>query len=251
MNSEWTKPGWVVAEMLRSLRIGFSGTAAVLCGGALVSIGWWRLFRKSAAGSMLMILPAVLGGAAMFLLSHNIWPRFFFFCMGFMLIIVIHGALEAPRILVSDQRLARHMGTALALLFIVASTLTLPRCYSLPKQDYGGAREYVEQNRRPGTHAVAAGLAAVVYKNYYAPHWDTVSSAGELDALLRRDPNLSLVYTLPIQLKAFDPALWRVIDNDFEVVKVFPGTLGGGEVYVGRLRTSRGSVEDASRAAVR
>jgi mannosyltransferase len=237
MNSEWTKPTWVVSEIVRSLRIGFSGTAALLCGTALVVVGWWSLLRKNSAAAMAMVLPALLGGGTIFALSHNIWPRFFFFCMGFVMIIVIHGAIETPKLLLGSRPLARSIGSALAALFLVASSLTLPRGYAYPKQDYAGARDYVEQHREPGSRKVAAGLAALVYKQYVAPDWDVVSSAQELDRLRREDPDLSLVYTLPFQLAAFDPALWQMIEQDFEVVKTFPGTLGGGEVFVGRLRS--------------
>jgi len=43
-----------------------------------------------------------------------------------------------------------------------------------------------------------------------------------------------LVYTLPTQLKTFRADVWRIVEDEFSVVKVFPGTLGGGQVYVCR-----------------
>jgi hypothetical protein len=33
-------------------------------------------------------------------------------------------------------------------------------------------------------------------------------------------------------VKAFRPELWSMIENDYEIVQVFPGTLNGGEVFV-------------------
>lgn len=46
-----------------------------------------------------------------------------------------------------------------------------------------------------------------------------------------------LVYTIPLELQQFHPALWNLIKTDFEVIKVFPGTLGGGQITVCRERS--------------
>ena len=96
-DSEWTNPIWVVTESLNGLSIGFAGMAVVLCGGAFVAFGWFSLFRKNRRAALVMVLPALLAGGTMLALGHNLWPRFFFFSMGFGLIIVIHGAMELPR----------------------------------------------------------------------------------------------------------------------------------------------------------
>src|SRR5207302_8193172 len=89
MPSEWTQPLWVLAELLHGLRIGFSGIAVVFCGGVLVLGGWLSLFRRRQSLAIAMVLPGLLGGFSMFVLGHNLWPRFFFFCMGFALLVVI------------------------------------------------------------------------------------------------------------------------------------------------------------------
>jgi hypothetical protein len=53
-----------------------------------------------------------------------------------------------------------------------------------------------------------------------------------LETLQQNSEHVWLVYTIPIELRAFRPDIWEVIERDFEVVKVFPGTLNGGEVFV-------------------
>jgi 4-amino-4-deoxy-L-arabinose transferase-like glycosyltransferase len=240
--SEWTNPWWVLMESLRSLRIGFAGVTVVLCGGVLVSAGWLSLLRRDAQACFAMTLPPVLAGSTMLLLGHNLWPRFFFFAMGFALLIVVHGAMTVPRllpILSSRGRLGSQIGMILTGLIIVAAGMTVSRYYALPKQDFTGARDYVERYRTPQDTVVAVGLAGVAYGRYFAPHWSVAQTSEELAAVRRHRSRLWLVYTLPIEVKAYHPDIWQVIEQDFEVVKVFPGTLGGGEVYVCRLRSER------------
>ena len=236
--SEWTNPLWVIAESVRSLRIGFSGIAVVLCGGALVGVGWLSLLRRDWRAGLALVLPALLAGGLMLALGHNLWPRFFFFSMGFALLIVVRGAMEAPRLLLAlvarpgSERLATAAGLTLVGLIIAASAATVPRNYRLPKQDFTGARDYVEQRRQPGDAVVAVGLAAMDYGRYFAPHWSVAEAQSELETIRQAHATVWLVYTLPIQVKAYRPDIWRIVEQDFEVVKIFPGTLGGGEVYV-------------------
>ena len=115
------------------------------------------------------------------------------------------------------------------------SASTLPRSY-LPKQDFSGARDYVEQARQPGDEIVTVGLAGFAYRRYYAPQWPVVERRSDLEAIQDRHQGVWLVYTLPVHLKAWLPEIWDVIQRDYEVVHVFPGTLGGGDVNVCRWR---------------
>jgi 4-amino-4-deoxy-L-arabinose transferase-like glycosyltransferase len=236
--SEWINPLWVVTESLRSLRVGFAGTAVVLCGGVVVAAGWLDIMRRRPSVAWAMVLPAFMGGASMLALGHNLWPRFFFFSMGFGLLIAIRGAMRLPDLLLgllgTGPQWRLRAGYAFAGLFILASLSTVPRAYALPKQDFTGARDYVE--RLPGAdgRVVVVGLAVHAYSEYYAPQWPSAETADQLKAL---HPEF-LVYTLPIELKAAHPDIWQAVQSDFETVKIFPGTLGGGEVYVCRERAA-------------
>jgi hypothetical protein len=53
-----------------------------------------------------------------------------------------------------------------------------------------------------------------------------------LEAIRQAHATVWLGYTLPIEVKAYRPDIWRIVERDFEIVKIFPGTLGDGEVYV-------------------
>ena len=245
-NSEWTKPFWVITETIRGLSIGFSGTAVVICGAGFVAFGWYKLFQKDRNAALIMVLPAVLAGGTMLALGHNIWPRFFFFSMGFGILIVIHGAVQLPKTLVglfadstSAERSARYAGVGFALALIAMSLVTLPRNYALPKQSFAMAKDYVETHRSPGDTTVAVNLAGIVYGGYLKPFWPVVKTGAELESMEQGNDRIWLVYTLPIEVKAVRPELWQMIETEYDVVKVFPGTLNGGEVFVCRKKLNQ------------
>ena len=233
-DSDWTEPLWVVLETVRNLQVGFSGLAVVALGAAVALIGWFDLWRKNRAAAAAMALPGLLGGGLVVSMGHNIWPRFFFFCAGFALLIAINGAFAAARLILREPWAAR-AGAAIGAVLIVGSSLTIPRCY-LPKQDYEGARAFVERESESGDPVVAVGLAGRMYKLYYAPDWQETPTAEQLRAALAPERRAWLVYTLSPEIRAFQPEVWEIIERDFEVVEVFWGTLGEGEIYVCRQK---------------
>lgn len=254
LESEWTNPWWLITETVRNLRLGFVGVAGLFVGGALLIGGWVHIAKRDWRAAAVLVLPAVLAGGTVLVLGHNLWPRFFFFCMGFALLILIHGAMSFPSILLRwvrnrmfslwpyrqpTEQIGYGSGLATAMLLIVGSISMLPRNYVHPKQDYSGARDYVESHRASADQVVAVGLAGIAYKRYFAPTWVMAQTHEELEsARTSSGDNLWLVYTLAVEVKSYRPDVWQVIQNDFEIVKVFPGTLGGGEVFVCRPRSS-------------
>jgi hypothetical protein len=252
LESEWINPMWVVTESIRRLADGGLATVVVLGGLVVAAAGLASYARRDWRDTMLLTLPGVLGGGTMLALGHNLWPRFFLFCMGFALLIVVRGImaiaewmaarLPAPRL----KKLAVPLGVAVCLAGVVVSATTLPRSYR-PKQDFSGARQYVESARQPGDDVVAVGLAGLAYRRYYAPEWPFIERRADLEMIQDRAHGVWLVYTLPVHLKAWVPEVWDVVQRDYEIVRVFPGTLGGGDVVVcrwrGRPRVSSGGAE--------
>jgi mannosyltransferase len=256
-NSEWTNPLWVLTETLQNLSIGFAGIAVVLVGLAFVAFGWLRLFGAHRRAAFLMVLPPVFAGTLMLFLGHNLFPRFFFFAMGFGLIIVVHGAMELPAFLFKSIgfenavltliQIRNPIGISLVLLIIAISTITVPRNYTLPKQDFSGAKNFVENNRSPPDGIVAISIAGEIYSRYFAPEWMAVKTVAELENIEQRSKKVWLVYTLAPEIKAFRPDLWQTIERDYETVKIFPGTLNGGEIFVCRKRPANEDKNETSR----
>lgn len=234
--TEWTNPAWFLIETFRSLQTGFAGPLAVLVAGILTALGWIRLWRREPCAAAVMVLPGLLVAATMFGLRHNLWPRLFFFLMGFALLCLIAGIVAVPEVLLRRraERTRGAAGLAAALLAVMASAATVPRCYILPKQDFPSAREYVESLRRPGDMAATVGLANIAMNGFYAPRWRAIETADQLRDLLQSDREIWLVYTLPAQIRGFQPEIWAIIQRHFKLERAFPGTLSGGEVYVCR-----------------
>ncbi|HXG34058.1 MAG TPA: glycosyltransferase family 39 protein [Bryobacteraceae bacterium] len=234
--TEWTNPAWFLIETFRSLQTGFAGPLAVLLAGILTALGWIRVWRREPSAAAVMVLPGLLVAATMFGLRHNLWPRLFFFLMGFALLCLIAGIVAVPEVLLRRraERTRRAAGVAAALLAVTASAATVPRCYILPKQDFPSARDYVDSLRRPGDMAATVGLANIAMNGFYAPHWRAIETADQLRDLLQSDREIWLVYTLPAQIRGFQPGIWAIIQQQFKLERAFPGTLSGGEVYVCR-----------------
>jgi hypothetical protein len=124
-------------------------------------------------------------------------------------------------------------GPAAALLLILASATTVPTAW-LPKQDYLGARGFVETERQPGDAIVTVGLATYPYRAFYHAGWEAAESVETLNAIRARAKRTWVIYTIPLQLQGNHPEIMALIEEDFTVVRKFRGTLNGGTIYVCR-----------------
>lgn len=234
---DWTSPLWLVTETLRSFHLGAAVVAVLALGGIVCLAGWLDVLRRNSAAAIQMVVPPVLGGIAMVVLAHNLWPRFFFFSMGFALLLAVHGVFVCTEF-VGNRLNRRQWGTAVATVTLAlaaaGSTKLLPRCYDPPKQDFTGARDYVEAHRRPGEAVAAVGLAGRAYQDYYAPRWHSPETLDDLRTLQRQSPRLWLVYTLPMHMKTYLPEIWKETETHFRPIMTFAGTLGGGDIVICR-----------------
>jgi mannosyltransferase len=247
VKSEWKSPLWLLLETARGLGAGSAvvGIAAVSLGGLVVLAGLWSFFRESRYAVGLMIFPGMVTAAAMLALSRNLWPRFFFFAIGFGLMLIVRGAMEwaavAARALKRDSA-GMAWGTAAVALLLVGSCVQLRAAYLYPKQDYAGAMKYVDAEKRPGDTVALVGLTNIPYQQYYGRDWPQVDTPAQLEALEKPGQTTWVLYTIPIFVESRYPALWNTLQTECAQPKVFRGTMGGGEVYVCRVET-RGNKE--------
>jgi hypothetical protein len=58
----------------------------------------------------------------------------------------------------------------------------------------------------------------------------------KLQEICRRSQDVWLVYTFPRYLESAAPALMEMIRKDFTVIRVFHGTVGDGDVFIGKFQ---------------
>ncbi len=231
----WKSPLWMLNETIRGLGIGLGfGWLGLIGAGLVFALGLSSLWARSRLTTACFLVPALLGGVTMALLGRNLWPRFFFNSGAFAALLAVEGAwVLGAAVARRFERSSVGLGAAAAGLLVLASAVTLPRVYG-PKQDYAGALEFVEEQRRPGDQVVALDLAADAYSAYHAPGLAVAYSLEELELKRASAGRTWILYTLAEHLAATKPALWQAVQARYEVVRAFPGTLGGGAIVVRR-----------------
>ena len=233
----WRNPAWAMIEIFQGLQIGFSGRVVGLVALAVCTVGLVSFVRTAPTVATLLIVPVVLCATIVIGSGHHVWPRFFFFASGFAVLIVVRGAMVVGRWIGTGLGLAParavRAATVASLLLVAGAAVALPRAYA-PKQDFEGALKFVEASRASGDSVVTVGLATMPYQRFYKANWGSVESVESLEEVRSRAPRTWLVYTLPLHLDAVYPDLMVRIRNEFQVVRIFPGTLSGGAVIVCR-----------------
>jgi hypothetical protein len=233
--TEWKNPVWTLLEIVRGMQIGFKGIIPALFALVIFAFGSWSFAHSNPIVIGLLFIPALLCGLAAVGMGHHLWPRLFFFTLGFGALIVVRGTMEVGRVLLSFFRLksirAASLGTALCSLLLLASATTIPAAY-LPKQDYWGAVGFLAKNKRPGDVIVTVGAAVFPYKKFYGVDWQEVEDAEGLNTMRTQAQRIWLTYTLPVHMKAMYPEIMTIIKNDFRIVRKFYGTLNGGTIFV-------------------
>jgi hypothetical protein len=234
----WRSVGWMLEEIGRGFSVGPLLAVAGSVGLAVLAVGLTSYWRQSPVVPLVFMLSTIAGAATMIALGHHLWPRFFFFAAVFAILVAVRGVhvitAGAGRMLRwSDRRTA-----ALASWAIIVATVFLARSIPYvyrPKQDYAGARDFIQAARQPGDAVVAVGIAALPFRVYYAPDWVTASTAGELDAIRTASGRTWVVYTLPIELENTYPDIHSTVVTHFPLIRTFDGSLGGGALYVHRV----------------
>jgi hypothetical protein len=232
-------PSWAFWETLRGLRIGFGAEALVAVAGMLVAAGLVSYWRQSRVVVAVFVLPGLATAAGAVLARGTMYPRFYFYLLGFALLILVRGSMVTAAALAKGMSRASSRsidglkwGTALVVLLIVVSAVSLVRNYRHPKQDYGGALQFVETSREPGEPVVMAGGIGYVYRVYYGRPWEQVDTGPQLETIRSQGRRVWVLYTFPMYLERKTPSLMAAIQSECATKQVFPGTVGGGDIVV-------------------
>ncbi len=254
IQSAWTNPLWTIAETIRGLKFGMGKMViGLFAGGFIFALGIISYFKENRSILALLLFPGIIALAVVLITNHNIWPRFFFFMFGFVLLIVVRGAMEFGNLLArltfsktGNKQRGILFGTVIILIFITLFIFSLPRSYQ-PKQDYWGALRYVEANQGHYQQVLLAGLTVYPFKQYFQKPWKAVQSEAQLDSLVREKKDTWLLYTFPVFIQSRYPGVWKAIRERFQVIEVFPGTIGDGNIYVCKLIRSGEETDIPSR----
>jgi len=230
-------PGWALDEAVRVLRIGFGATVGLVAAGTLVSAGLLSYLNRAPLALALFVVPGFTTLFGALLARGTMYPRFFFFLAGFGILIAVRGARAlgewvGRRLGSDDETLSRRLGVAAGLVMIAGSAVTLRSNYVVPKQDYRGASEYVEESAGPNDEIVTTGVTAIAYRDYLARDWSEVREPEDVRALTNAGRRVWLLYSFPRYLIHDLPRLAPLIEDACAGGRVFPGTVGGGEVVV-------------------
>jgi mannosyltransferase len=235
-------PKWALAETLRGLSLGL-GTTGVLLGVAVVVMsGMWSYWKESRLVFSLFVLPVVVTAMGAVAGRGTMYPRFYFFLIGYGVLILVRGIFYLPRVVIDhwpgklrgSTKLAGMFAGVLAGILLLASAFSLRRNYEYPKQDFDGALNYIDSEKKDNGPVLTAGATVFPYQQYFGKPWQEVKTPAELETIVGRGQPVWLVYTFPRYLEAAAPGVPEVIQKEFTVVRVFHGTLGEGDVVVVR-----------------
>jgi mannosyltransferase len=237
LHTEWTNPVWSALEAVRGLKAGSAGgLVAIGIAATVVLTGMWSLWRANRYALGLMLLPALVTFAGVLVTSHNLWPRFFFFEIGFALLFVVKGATEwgraAARLLGQSTAVASRFAAALLVLVMLSAVPPLRAEYLHPKQDFIGAMKFVEQHKGSTDAVVTVGMVTKPFDEFYGQSWPMIETPQQLESTLADGHHAWLIYAMPIAVRAYQPDVWAIVQTEFHTVRVFGGTLAGGELYV-------------------
>jgi mannosyltransferase len=242
----WKNPLWTVLEIIRGLEIGFEGIFIAISALILFGIGLYSYLQSKPVMLGLLIIPALIGAASVIIVGHHLWPRFFFFAIGFGALVLVRGVIRFGQLIVgfwlslNSERKTMQVSTShyapgviLCIGLILASASSIPRVYG-PKQDCAGALDFIEKNRRAGDEVVTVSLSTFIYHEYYHTDWIDVNSLDGLDEIRAQSNRTWLVYTFPTVLESLYPDLMTDIQADFRLIKQFGSTVEQGDIYIYR-----------------
>jgi hypothetical protein len=240
-NKNAASAGWAILETLKGLQLAYMG-AGLFAGAVVFAAGCWSYLRQSPTVLALFFVPPLMILATAVLLQHAMSPRFFFFTAGFALLVIMRGAVVIANWIarpIGRQCLRGNLEHVLPILaftgMAVVSVLALPAGYRHPKQDYEGALNYVVTEIPPGELIATVGSGtSYPFQKYYNRPWQILRTAAELETAERQYGTVWLLYTFERYIEVADPEMMKAVRTNCVQVKIFRGTLAGGNIVLAK-----------------
>ena len=94
----WTSPLWTLLEFAKGMEVSFAGGIVAAAALFIFGAGLLSFARTKPVVLQLFIIPAFICAVVVLGMGHHLWPRFFFFTMGFGALIVVRGSMELGRL---------------------------------------------------------------------------------------------------------------------------------------------------------
>jgi len=231
----WTNPIWALMEIVKGMQVGFANGGVALIAFFIFSIGVIDFVRKKAEVIGLLFIPTILGFSIMISIGYTLFPRFFFFAMGFGVIVVIRGSMVTGNYIGKILKLPQskaHLPGILLCIAIVLAALSSTRYVFYPKQDFVGAMKLIEKEKAISDSIITLGIADFPFNKFYKKNWVNVKTIKELESARMSEKRTWLIYIMPVHAEAAYPKIMKQVRKDYTVVKQFYGTLNGGDVVV-------------------
>ncbi|MFN8550076.1 MAG: glycosyltransferase family 39 protein [Candidatus Obscuribacterales bacterium] len=236
-------------EVVRGLRISSAPLVAVAAvpGLIIAFAGLKAMFRSSWLLLVGLILPEILLALYLLKLALAVSPRFFLLALPLALLVCATGLHECLRWIlkrIGQEKLFKPLFTLSILCVMAVNIPPLMSYYRIPKQDFRSAVLYLKS--KPGKIYPLSIYTAREGVAYYASRSDMrlnqdyydVRTIPEFNEVLRqhKPEQLYLITTFPRALHLDHPELEPLIEKYWVVDKVFPGSIGDGDLTVWKPR---------------
>ncbi len=198
-------------------------------------VGAYSYARQDWRIATLLLLPGALTFVLLFLSDQVLFPRFFFFALGFAALLFVRGLYQIPLLLGLPR--PQSLTHCIAAGLLMTSASTLPRAWG-PKEDYAAARAYLHQQAASTDAIVTVGMTRLPFLAYYQEPWSAVGNASELANVAASHSTTWVVYTHAVHLRSAHPDLWSALNEGYTPVAIFAGSVGDGDIVVTVRRRS-------------
>ena len=208
---------------------------ALLIGAGILVFGFVSYCKNNFPLGLSLTLPVLILAGLTLILGLKVYPRFFVLVLPVSCLLLsrfVYAGLDATG-LSKKQRLAA--GRLLLACSVGASLFILWSFGIKPKQDYTGARAFVEAAKASNAPVVAVGVAGESYR-YYWPEIEVTNRVSRVRELLANSEEVWLLWTLPRDMQSRRPKLFQFVQEVGERKAEFPSAIPGGSVVVFRLR---------------
>ncbi len=236
-------------EVVRGLKLASGPIVLIaLIPGLFVSIAGLRaMFRCSWICLTALVLPEILLASYLFKQGLAVSPRFFLLALPFALLVCAIGFYVVTQVVLVKLNRQKLLPPVFLLGMLCLSAVNIPsliQYYKIPKQDFRSALLYLQS--KPGKVYPFSIYTAREGVAYYANRlglrfnqdFFDARTIPEVTEVLQKHSraDLYLVTTFPRALHLDHPELEPLMDKYWVVDKVFPGSIGDGDLTVWKPR---------------